>query len=774
MRRRTSWALPVAVAALLALPGAASADLPSVFRGDTVSGKALTCTTQSDGVRVCQGDISSSGGADTRLKSFDGTPLALYVILPPAPSSGPDRGYPLMIQSHGYGSKATGSANTEYLGPTGDQWARDGYAVVQLTARGFGNSCGSMASRLSDPADCANGYIRLDDNRYEVHDIQYATGLLVDAGLVDPHRIGATGESYGGGVSLQLATLRDRVMLRDGSLQPWTSRQGTPLSLAAAAPVIPWSDLVGSLLPNGRTLDTQIASPTTDLAPLGVEKQSFVSGLFASGQASGYYAPAGTNPEADLTTWFSSLNAGEPYDSDPEDQMIASTIAKYHSAYYLLDGAYGVPAQSPAPLLIANGFTDDLFPVDEAVRYANLEQSLYPDAPVGLYDFDFGHSRGQNKPADLAGLSTRIQAFADHYVKGSGAAPPLGATALTQTCPKSAPSAGPYTAASWAGLHPGVVSYASAPAQTIISGTGSAAISSAIDPIAGQGACATVSAADQGAGVASYRLPAATGDGYTLLGAPVITASLALTGTYPVIAGRLWDVDPTAGTETLVARGLYRVTAGDTQTFQLHPGAWHFAAGHIPKLELLSQDAPYGRTSNGQFSIAVSKLNLTLPVHDVPGTPPAVRAPLTPPGVLPVATVACTARPSSRITRHRIDRRHRLTLSGRAAERPCAHASARIRRAQRIRSVRVNISRSAGRGRCRFVTAAGRLSRPRSCRRALPLRAHGTARWSLTRRLRIPKGRLRIPKGRYLVRVVAFDARGARQRVSTNTHIRVR
>jgi len=33
---------------------------------------------------------------------------------------------------------------------------------------------------------------------------------------------------------------------------------------------------------------------------------------------------------------------------------------------------------------------------------------------------------------------------------------------------------------------------------------------------------------------------------------------------------------------------------------------------------------------------------------------------------------------------------------------------------------------------------------------------------------------LRIPKGRYLIRVVAFDARGARQRVSTNTHIRLR
>ena len=76
-------------------------------------------------------------------------------------------------------------------------------------------------------------------------------------------------------------------------------------------------------------------------------------------------------------------------------------------------------------------------------------------------------------------------------------------------------------------------------------------------------------------------------------------------------------------------------------TFQLHPGAWHFAAGHIPKLELLSQDAPYGRASNGQFTIAVSELT-SLPVHAVPGapgTPPEVTPPVVVTGLhLPRAT----------------------------------------------------------------------------------------------------------------------------------------
>lgn len=767
MRRGLRLAAASAVACgALALPSIAAADVSGVLGGNTVSGSPINCTAQSDGTRVCAGDYSSSGGADTRLKSFDGSPLALYVILPPAPASGPDGGYPLVVQSHGWGSKASGPANTEYGGPTGGQLARDGFAVLQLTARGFGDSCGSSGSRVADPSGCANGYIRLDDDRYEVRDIQYAVGLLVDAGLVDPHRIGLTGESYGGGVSLQLATLKDRVMNPDGSLAPWRSPAGTPLSIAAAAPVVPWSDLVNSLVPNGRTLDSAVTSPTADLSPIGVEKQSFVSGLFALGSTVGYYSAPGTNPQADLSTWFASLNAGEPYDSNAEDQSIVDTIARYHSAYYLLDGAYGAAGEPPPPLFIANGFTDDLFPVDEALRYYNFERARYPGDPIGLFDFDGGHSRGQNKAADAAVLAGRIQAFLDYYVKGTGSAPQLGATALTQTCPSTAPSGGPYSAADWAALHPGEVPFASAPAQTITSGAGSPSISAAIDPIGGQGACATVSASDQGSGVASYRLAAATGAGYTLLGAPTVTADLAPTGTYPMIAARLWDVDPGTNTETLVARGLYRVSAGGTQTFQLHPGAWHFAAGHFPKLELLSQDSPYARTSNGQFSISVSRLTLRVPVHEVPGAPGTPSVVVLPGSGRPGS--ACLAHPRSRIDRrHMRVHGHRLRVSGSASETQCAHASAVARRRQRVRTVFVSVFRGVGHGRCRYVLSSGQLSRSRSCRRPIGLKAHGTAHWHLSLRLR-------VPRGSYLVRVNAVDGYRHQQPLANRPTARIR
>jgi hypothetical protein len=630
--RRCLLVLVAAIVVAVAASPAQATPITSVFAGQTISGNPIPCTTQADGVRVCHGTDNGGGSNDLRLRSFDGTPLEVWVMLPPAPASGTDGHYPFVAQSHGWGVPPQGPDDTQFYGPTGDAWAKQGYAVMQLSARGFGDSCGTPASRLAAPQACLNGYIRLDDERYEVRDIQYASGLLVDDGVVDPSRIGATGESYGGGVSLELATLKDRVMNADGTLSPWKTPDGTPMHLAAAAPVIPWSDLEYSLMPNGRTLDYQVTGPKADLSPVGVEKQSFQSGLFAIGATEGNYSA--TDQQADLPAWFALVNAGEPYDSNPEATAIGNQLTRYHSAYYLLDGAYGTHREAPAPLLIANGFTDDLFPVDEAGRYYNLDQSLYPSDPIGLFDGDFGHQRAQNKPGDEALLSGRIQALFAHYVKGGSRAPQLGATATIETCPATARSGGPYSASTWAGLHPGEVDFSSPASQTILSAAGNPTISRAIDPIAGDGACASVPATDQGPGVATYRLPAVTGHGYTLLGSPTVIATLNVTGTFGEIAARLWDVDPRANTETLVARGIYRVDSSKPdglQVFQLHPGAWHFAAGHIPKLELLGQDAPYARASNGTFSIAVTGLQLRMPVHDVPGNagvPAAVTAPL--------------------------------------------------------------------------------------------------------------------------------------------------
>jgi hypothetical protein len=316
---------------------------------------------------------------------------------------------------------------------------------------------------------------------------------------------------------------------------------------------------------------------------------------------------------------FALTAAGEPYDR-PLVEALLKDEAQHRSSYYLLAGAYGTARRAPAPLFLANGFTDDVFWADQVLVYYNLMRSLYPSAPVELFFGDIGHARAQSKPADLALMSTRVQAFFAHYVKGGAPRPPLGVTALTQTCPKAAPSGGPYVAATWAALPRGAVDFSSQPSQTILSTGGDPTVSLAFDPVYGGGACATAPAAAAEPGVATYRLPAAVGPGYTLLGSPTVTADLQVTGEFAYIAARLVDVDPVTNTKTLVARGVYRIdpkAPNGRQTFQLSANGWRFAAGHVPQLELLGRDAPFLRPSNGTFSLTVSNLELRLPVHEV-------------------------------------------------------------------------------------------------------------------------------------------------------------
>jgi fermentation-respiration switch protein FrsA (DUF1100 family) len=628
-------------ARMLALAGTLAVLLvgPAVARADVKPFGSLNCVPQG-GVRFCPGQ--SSLGNDQRVKSFDGVPLDTDVALP---ASG-DANLPLVVLLHGWGGSKVGFSQMQ-------AWAARGYAVLSYTARGFNGSCGRPDNRLFDPAGCAAGWLHLADVRYEARDTQFLAGKLADQGLIDGQRIGVTGPSYAGGQSMELAVLKDRYMDQDGNLHPWVSDGGHPMQIAAAAPTIPWTDLVYSLEPNGHTLDYTIASSTDDITPLGVEKQSFVNGLYALGQSTGYYSPPGVDPSSDLTTQFARVNAGEPTDATAE--AIAKEIATYHSSYYLDH------SEPPAPLLISNGWTDDLFPVDEALRFYNRTRAQYPNTPIALMFFDFGHMRGTGKPADTARLQQRQFDWFDRYVKGDAGVKTLtGVETLTQTCPKDAPSGGPFDAPDWNGLHPGEVRFKSAEGRDVSSAGGNPDVNRAVDPIAGGGdACATTSSADQ-SGTATYRLPKVTGKGYTLLGSPTVIADLkkVKASTDPSnteLAARLWDVAPD-GNQTLVGRALYRPTGDGRQVFQLHPNGWRFAAGHVPKLELLGNDTPYGRTSNFPFRITVSNLDFRLPTRDRPGAVPQVvtpAPPFLPSGAKPTAEAAKAIRDAKARQRHR-------------------------------------------------------------------------------------------------------------------------
>jgi len=613
------------VALSLVFASAADASISDLFGG------TVTCAVQSGsnaGERHCSGVFTS----------FDGAPIDVNVGFPPAPVSGVDGDFPIIGVFHGWGGSKLSLTSTDM-----QQWLDSGYAVFSMSDRGWGNSCGAFDTKRLIPGTCDNGYNHLMDTRYEVRDAQEifealadqaATGALAGEGLIDPTAIGSMGSSYGGGISMALAALKNRKMMGahegspnlDGYLVPWVSAGGKAMQIAAAQPDIPWTDLAYSLQPNGHTLDYVDDAPYLARDRIGVAKQSFVAGLYALGLASSNYQLAGLDPDADLTVWFTEINAGEPYDENPLSQDIVDEIMRHHSSYYI-DSSI-----APAPMLISNGWTDDLFPPDEAIRFYNRTRASHPSTPISLIFTDHGHQRGQNKVPDAAFRAARRKTWFDFYVRGIGAAPFLGVQTLTQAC--GGPSGGatgefddpltdlPFEAVSWQAIAAGEVRIESAAQQIVAPAVPTdATVGQAFDPISGSGACATASSSDQ-VGAATYRSDPVPAGGFTLMGSATIVADLLSTSPTAQLAARLLDVDTASSTETLVARGIYRpqflpTTAG-CQVFQLHPSGWKFEEGHVVKLELLPADQPYGRNSNGQPPITVTNLRLRLPVLEAP------------------------------------------------------------------------------------------------------------------------------------------------------------
>src|SRR3954452_16907327 len=218
------------VAAVLAagslIPSTADAAIPQVFTKTTTP---INCTVQASGQRFC-------GTTTAQILSWDGIPLDVSVAFPPAPADGSADGpYPVIGIYHGWGGTKVG-----LIGADAQRALARGYAVFTMTDRGWGGSCGRAL--ISDPRCAGKGYIRLMHNAYEVRDAQYALGQLADDGAIGPQRIGATGGSYGGGISIALGALKTRVQLPDGSLAPWTSPLGKPMRIARTGPELPRRD----------------------------------------------------------------------------------------------------------------------------------------------------------------------------------------------------------------------------------------------------------------------------------------------------------------------------------------------------------------------------------------------------------------------------------------------------------------------------------------------------------------------------------------------------
>ena len=585
----------------------------------------------------------------------DGTvALDVDVSLPPESMPAPTNGFPVIVFMHGCctGSKASWEATT--TDPSGEKWhdttawfASRGYVVITYTSRGFVNQENKGST----------GETQLQSRQFEINDYQYLAGVIADDNFrprffkANGSKVVTIGGSYGGGFSW--LTLTD---------PRWASPGGKPMKLAATAPKYGWTDLVNSLMPNGRQssdpakLSSTTVSGADSRNPTGILKQSIVAGLFGTGSnATGNHT---TFPQY-LTDAFACLNSGETFYDGPTcastfgpggtlESLLADRSAYYQQRFF--DQIASEPSYR-VPVFSAGTFYDPLFPTVEHARMANRLRSVVPNYPVKEYYGDYEHlySRNLDKewddvcgdrvcnradyvnganadPAGLTrrGVNTMISRFIDHYAappaNASEPAPSFETTAALRTCPPSSDAGERFSGASLQALAPGRLEPALGAVRTQTSNPNPNPHAADADPVAaeGRGVDCIVSSGDAGPGVAVFESePFASLQ--TVLGVGRVTIDYATLATDLELNTRLYDV-AADGTAALIDRGVYRVKkapapGGDVASYELLGAAWTIPAGHRLRVEVAQDDSPFARADNFASSATINSVRLSLPVR---------------------------------------------------------------------------------------------------------------------------------------------------------------
>ncbi|MGY5135792.1 alpha/beta fold hydrolase [Streptomyces nigrescens] len=262
---------------------------------------------------------------------------------------------PAVLLAHGFG------ASKKDLRPQAERLARDGYAVLTWSARGFGKSTGSIG--LNDPDGEVADVRRLIDWLAERPEVQ----LDKDG---DP-RVGMAGGSYGGAISL-LAAGHDR-------------------RVDAIAPQITYWNLADALFPHG------------------VFKKLWAGIFFTTGSAG---APTGSAGPAPTTS--GGCGRFEPALCRMYERVAVSGKPDAAARALLAERSpSAVGDRIKVPTLIMQGQTDSLFPLDQSdALYKKLRKN---GAPVDVDWIAGGHDGGDRETARLEG---RTKDWFDRYLKG--------------------------------------------------------------------------------------------------------------------------------------------------------------------------------------------------------------------------------------------------------------------------------------------------------------------------------------------------------------------
>jgi ABC-2 type transport system ATP-binding protein len=548
------------------------------YTGQGIDRPGLKCE-KAPGLRVCDGYLQSG---------VDGTLLDARLEIPDG--SGP---HPLVVLLHGWAGSKTGSGDI-----AGDLIA-EGYAVLRYSARGFGNSWGR---------------VNLADLDVEVGDLRSMISEVVDhAGYrLNADAVAVTGASYGGGQSW-LALVQPT----------FSTRRGATVRIRTIVPIVPWSDLLYSLLPNGQ--------PRNSLEPPGGLKFSYVNSLFFSGQREPEDGPQPwyDNYPAYLREWHASLTTTEPT-LNPLYPQIRDGLAGYRSIWWQQSFWTSVTSNS-VPVFQVHGFTDDLFTLDESKRMLLALKTLNTAYPIASYFGDLGHPRARNKPEEVTYVMGLIRTWLAYYLKGVGSEPlHVIHAAITRPAGEPFDPANVITVGSWAELATAVSRHTFAGTANIVNPASGAPGGPFRDPVlegglVGAGELSPYSgpapAPDPTA--VSYEVPVQTlGAGAAILiaGQPTVTFSATTAAARVQFNVRLFDVAPDGRAE-LVTRGTYTLDSGSPVTppvtrqvtITTQGNLWRAEPGHLLRLEIVNADFPYMAFSQVPSATQISNVELAIP-----------------------------------------------------------------------------------------------------------------------------------------------------------------
>jgi hypothetical protein len=406
-----------------------------------------------------------------------------------------------------------------------------------------------------------------------------------------------SGGSYGGGESWLQAS-RPRWTFPSKA----TGGRLPALELQVAVPKYGWTDLAYSLAPNGRPVPE---------GPIGTVKLSYTNVFYAFGNQDGLFDPI-------VHAWkFRLADLGDPYpEADPVVAQARHGLTELRSSYHQEDGwAAQAPGRKTAIYAI-QGWTDDLFPADEAFRQFSYLKELDPGWPVAIALADVGHPRARSKPGTWQWLNRRAFRFLRAHIRGSHEQ--KTGIASEQTVCGSGPGprlAGP----SPEGLASGALTipFGSGGTLTYLGGTLDPD-GFETDPVVGfvraPDRC-RMSAAREWLGRYTARsAPLVSGATYVGIGTVGVPYTL-LGGSTATLHARIWDEAP-SGEAVFVDRGTYRVdVAAGTLEVPLFGNHWLFRAGHRIRLDLTQVDEPFLRRSNVPSAINFAPPTLTLPVR---------------------------------------------------------------------------------------------------------------------------------------------------------------